>query len=64
MLLVLKLERLMVNYHRFFEKNCLYFLQKIQKKAKKYLTYIFIKTGSNWESFFYQNDQRKKLYKP
>jgi hypothetical protein len=34
-----------------FEKNAFYSLQKTQKKSKKYLTCIFIKTGSNWESF-------------
>ncbi len=42
----------MMNYHRFFEKNAFYFLQKVQKKSKKYFTYISIKIGSIPETFF------------
>jgi hypothetical protein len=33
-LLVLKFERLMMHYHRLFEKNAFYFLQKMQKSRK------------------------------
>jgi len=31
MLLILKFERLMMNYYRFFEENAFYFLQKTRK---------------------------------
>jgi hypothetical protein len=43
-----------MNYHRFFEKNVFYFLQKVQKsaeKSKKYFTCISIKIGSISETF-------------
>jgi hypothetical protein len=48
----------MLNYHRLFEKNVFYFLQKVQKvqksaeKSKKYFTCISIKIGSISETFF------------
>jgi hypothetical protein len=45
----------MMNYHRLFEKNVFYFLQKVQKKckkSKKYFTCISIKIGSISETFF------------
>jgi hypothetical protein len=35
MLLVLKFERLMLNYHRFFDKNLDFFLQKKCKNMRK-----------------------------
>jgi hypothetical protein len=44
MLLVLKSERLMMNYHQFFEKKC-------KKAKKKYSTHIFMKIGSNSGKF-------------
>jgi hypothetical protein len=45
----------MMNYHRLFEKNVFYFLQKVQKsaeKSKKYFSYISIKIGSISKTFF------------
>ncbi len=50
MLLVLKSERLKMNYHRFFEKSA-FFFKKNAKKPKKYLTSIFIKIHLSWEKF-------------
>jgi hypothetical protein len=44
----------MMNYHRLFEKNVFYFLQKVQKsaeKSKKYFTYISIKIDSISKTF-------------
>jgi hypothetical protein len=32
-----------------FRKNAFHFLQKMQKRSKKYLTCIFFKIGSSWE---------------
>jgi hypothetical protein len=49
MLLVLKSEGLMMNYHRFFHKMLFIFYKKCKKKSKKYLICIFIKTSSSWE---------------
>jgi hypothetical protein len=63
MLLVLKFERLMINYHRFFEKKAFYFLQKNAKKVEKVFGLYFYKTRFELGKFYYQNDQRKKLYK-
>jgi hypothetical protein len=51
-LLVLKFERLMMYYHRLFEKNAFYSLQKNAKKSKKYLTYISTKMGLISKNFF------------
>jgi hypothetical protein len=45
----------MMIYHRLFEKNVFYFLQKVQKsaeKSKKYFTYISIKIDSISKTFF------------
>jgi hypothetical protein len=50
-----------------FRKKCFLFFAKSAKsaeKSKKYFTCISIKIGSISESFYYQNDQHKKLYKP
>jgi hypothetical protein len=46
-----------------FRKKMLFFT-KNTKKSKKYLTSIFYKNRFELEKFYYQNDQRKKLYKP
>ncbi len=62
MLLVLKSERLKMNYHRFFEKSG-FFLKKC-KKAKKVFDLYFYKNTFELGKIYYQNDQRKKLYKP
>jgi hypothetical protein len=43
MLLVLKFQELLMNYHRFFEKNA--------KTPNKYLTCVFIKIGSSAVKF-------------
>ena len=63
MLLVLKFERLMINSLRFFENNIFYFLQKMQKEVEKVFDLYFYKTRFELGKFYYQNDQRKKLYK-
>jgi len=54
----------MMIYHRFFEKNAFYFLQKMQKKVEKVFDLYFWKNRLELGKFYYQNDQRKKLYKP
>ncbi len=41
MLLVLKFERLMMNYHRFFGKDTFYFLEKMQKIVEKVFDLYF-----------------------
>jgi hypothetical protein len=60
----------MMNYHRLFEKkNFLFFAKsvkkckKVQKVEKVFYLYLY-KNRLDLENFFYQNDQRKKLYKP
>jgi hypothetical protein len=63
MLLVLKFERLMINSLRFFENNIFYFLQKMQKKVEEVFGLYFNKTRFELGKFYYQNDQREKLYK-
>ncbi len=50
MLLVLKFERLMLNYHRFFDENLDFFCKKSAKiceKVRKYLIHIRMKLQSN-----------------
>ncbi len=49
MLLVLKFERLKMNYHRFSEKKLIFFEKNCKKARKKDLTSIFIKIGLTWE---------------
>ncbi len=57
----------MMNYHRLFEKNVFYFLQKVQKKckkSKKYFTHISIKIDSISKTFITKMISVKSSTKP
>jgi hypothetical protein len=47
-----------------FRKKCFLFFAKKCKKVEKVFDLYLYKDGFDFEKFFYQNDQHKKLYKP
>ncbi len=48
----------------FRKESFLFFAKKCKKKSKKYLTCIFRKTGSNWESFITKMISAKSSINP
>jgi hypothetical protein len=65
MLLVLKFEGLINDeLSSIFRKDAFHFLQKLQKKSKKYLTCIFIKIGSSLEQSISKMISAKNSTKP
>ncbi len=59
MLLVLKFERLVINYHRFFEEYAFLFCKKGNKAKKLFDPYLY-ENRFELRKIYYQNDQHKK----